>query len=65
MNEARKGVILIRCLKCEHRGTLSGQELIKFGLRPGAPIASFAKRLRCRKCGSASVMGHRSPAKAA
>src|SRR5271167_459650 len=32
---------------------------------PGAPIASFVKRLRCRKCGSASVICKRSPSKAA
>jgi hypothetical protein len=27
-----------------------------FGLKPNAPIASFVKRIRCRTCGSGSVL---------
>jgi ribosomal protein S27AE len=52
-------VVLVRCLRCRHRGILSNQALARFGLKSDAPIAAFAKRLRCSKCGSGSVMASR------
>jgi hypothetical protein len=33
-----------------------GRRLERSGIKPDAPIAAFVKRLRCSKCGSASVM---------
>ncbi len=38
-------VVQVRCLRCRHKSTLSAQELIRFGVQPEAPIASFVKRL--------------------
>jgi hypothetical protein len=58
-------VILVRCLRCQHRGAIPERELVRFGLKPDAPIAQFVKRLRCRKCGSASVLATRSQSKTA
>jgi hypothetical protein len=52
-------VVLVRCLVCGHRSTLSNQALGQFGLPPDAPIVAFVKRLRCTKCGSGSVMANR------
>lgn len=51
--------ILVRCLSCRHETALPDGTLVRFGLRSDAPIASFVKRLRCSKCGSASVMARR------
>jgi hypothetical protein len=51
-----KSVILVRCLHCRHEGILDDAALARFGVNSTAPIASFVKRLRCTKCGSASVM---------
>jgi hypothetical protein len=57
--------IQVRCMTCRHEGVISERELKRFGLRPGSPISSFIKRLRCRKCGSGSVMATRRSSKAA
>jgi hypothetical protein len=56
-------VIAVRCLSCRHRGVIAESDLPRFGIRPGAPVAQFVKRLRCRKCGSSSVMAQRTTAK--
>jgi hypothetical protein len=52
-------VILLRCLSCRHEGILDDAALARFGANSTAPIASFVKRLRCTKCGSASVVANR------
>ena len=52
-------IVMVRCLRCRHRSTLSPQALAAFGVNPDAPIAAFVKRLRCTKCGSGSVMASR------
>lgn len=36
-----------------------GPVLASFGIKPGAPMAAFVKRLRCSKCGSGSVIADR------
>jgi DNA-directed RNA polymerase subunit RPC12/RpoP len=56
-------VILVQCLSCQHRGFVSERELVRFGIKPGAPVVQFVKRLRCRKCGSGSVMAQRTTTK--
>jgi hypothetical protein len=58
-------VILVQCLTCQHRGFVSERELVRFGIKPGTPVAQFVKRLRCRKCGGGSVMARRSTSKSA
>jgi hypothetical protein len=66
MDERRpRGEIQVCCMTCRHKGAISEQELARFGLSPGSPIAKFVKRLRCRKCGSGSVMASRGSSKAA
>jgi hypothetical protein len=57
--------ILLRCLSRRHKGVISERDLIRFGVGSGAPISHFVKRLRCRKCGSRSVMAKRIQMKAA
>jgi hypothetical protein len=52
-------VIVVQCLNCQHRGVIAEGDLVSFGVKPGAPVAQFVKRLRCRKCGSGSVMAQR------
>jgi hypothetical protein len=52
-------VVHVRCLRCRHKSLLSNKDLADFGIPPEAPIASFVKRLRCRKCGSGSVLANR------
>jgi len=52
-------VVMVRCLHCSHRSILSNEALTAFGIKPGAPIAGFVKRLRCSKCGSGSIMATR------
>ena len=49
------GMVVVRCLRCRHEATLSDQALVRFGLKPDAPISTFVKRLRCHECGSGSV----------
>jgi hypothetical protein len=56
-------VVTVRCLSCRHRGVIAESDLPRFGIRPGAPVAQFVKRLRRRKCGSGSVMAQRTTAK--
>ena len=56
-------VIVVRCLSCRHRGVIAEGDLVRFGVKPGAPVAQFVKRLRCRKCGSGSVMAQRTTAR--
>ena len=51
--------IKVECLRCRHVGRLSDAELARRGIKAGAPIASFIKRLRCTKCGSHSVAATR------
>jgi hypothetical protein len=52
-------VVHVRCLRCRHKSLLSNKDLVDFGIPPEAPIASFVQRLRCRKCGSGSVLANR------
>jgi ribosomal protein L37E len=52
-------VVHVRCLRCRHKSLLSNKDLADFGISPEAPIASFVNRLRCRKCGSGSVLANR------
>ncbi len=56
-------VIAVRCLNCRHCGVIAEGDLVRFGVKPGAPVAQFVKRLRCRKCGSGSVMAQRTTAR--
>jgi hypothetical protein len=51
--------IKVKCLRCRHAGRITEAELLRRGIKPGAPIASFIKRLRCRNCGSQSVQAQR------
>ena len=51
--------IKAECLRCRHIGRIPEAELLRRGIKPAAPIASFVKRLRCRKCGSHSVSAPR------
>jgi hypothetical protein len=46
-------------MRCRHVGQLPVAMLKSLGIDPDAPIASFVKRLRCRRCGSASVIASR------
>jgi hypothetical protein len=54
-----RGTIRVECLHCRHIGHVSDAELLRHRIRLDAPIASFIKRLRCRKCGSHSVRAKR------
>jgi len=63
--KSTRSVIVVRCLSCQHRGIIAEHDLLQFGLNPGAAIAQFVKRLRCRKCGSGSVMARRSHSRSA
>jgi hypothetical protein len=38
---------MVECLRCRHIGRIAELELIRCGIKPNAPIASFIKRLRC------------------
>ena len=58
--KSTRSVIVVRCLSCQHRGVIAERDLVRFGLKEGAPIAQFVKRLRCRKCGSGSVLAKKS-----
>jgi ribosomal protein S27E len=61
--KAKGWVIAVRCLSCRHRGVIAEGDLPRFGIKPGSPVAQFVKRLRCRQCGSGSVMAQRTTAK--
>lgn len=47
--------VRVRCLRCRHETRLSESRLRNYGVSSGAPIASYVKRLRCKKCGSQSL----------
>jgi phage FluMu protein Com len=53
------GEVRVECLRCHHVGRVTALDLARRGIKPSAPIASFIKRLRCRKCGSQSVRAER------
>jgi ribosomal protein L37E len=54
--------VTVECLRCGHVGFLSRETLSRRAIVPGTPIAAFVKRLRCRKCGSRSVLAVRGSA---
>jgi hypothetical protein len=54
--------VTVECLRCRHVGVLTSERFARLAIAPSAPIASFVKRLRCRKCGSQSVLATRQPA---
>jgi len=37
-------VIAVRCLSCRHRCVIAEDDLVRFGIKPGAPVAQFVKR---------------------
>ena len=53
--------VWVQCLRCGHSGVLTAETLSRLAMAPSAPIASFIKRLRCRRCGSQSVGATRKP----
>ena len=55
-------VVAVRCLRCQHEGVLSRNDLTRFGLNPHSPIAAYVKRLRCGECASSHVMAKRKEA---
>ena len=44
--KSTRWVIVVRCLSCQHRGIIAEGNLVRFGIKPGAPLAQFVKRLR-------------------
>ncbi len=44
------------------RRVLTAETLSRLAITPATPIAAFVKRLRCRRCGSQSVLATRRPA---
>jgi|GEM_PF-6447592 len=52
---APQPAVRVRCLRCRHESRLTETGLRQFGIPPAAAIASYVKRLRCKKCGSQSV----------
>jgi hypothetical protein len=54
--------VTVQCLSCRHVGLLTREALSRLAIAPGTPIAAFVKRLRCRKCGSRSVLATRKSA---
>jgi len=61
--KSARWVIAVRCLSCQHRGVIAETDLAGFGVKPGAPVAQFIRRLRCRQCGSGAVIAQRTTAK--
>jgi hypothetical protein len=59
VRKATEFVVQVRYMQCRHTRLLSDRDLIEFGIAKSAPIVAFAKRLRCTKCGSGSVMASR------
>lgn len=51
--------IAVECLRCGHCGSIAETQLPGYGEKPGAPIASFVKRLTCQECGSHGVKAWR------
>ena len=56
-------VIVVRCFELSAPRAIAEGDLVRLRVKPGAPVARFIKRLRCRKCGSGSVMAQRTTAK--
>ena len=54
--------VRVQCLRCGHVGVLTAETLSRLAITPSTPIAAFVKRLRCRRCGSQSVLATRKPA---
>jgi hypothetical protein len=54
--------ICVECLRCGHAGVIAERDLPHYGEAPGAPIATFVKRLTCQECGSRSVRAWREEA---
>ena len=54
--------VRVQCLRCGHFGVLTPNVLSRLAIGPNTPIAAFVKRLRCRKCGSQSVLATRNEA---
>jgi ribosomal protein S27AE len=55
-------IVRVECLRCGHVGLLTAERLSRLAITPTTPIAAFVKRLRCRRCGSQSVLATRKPA---
>jgi hypothetical protein len=53
--------VRVQCLRCGHFCVLTPDMLSRLAIAPNTPIAAFVKRLRCRKCGSQSVLATRKP----
>jgi ribosomal protein S27AE len=53
--------VRVQCLRCGHFSVLTPDVLSRLAIAPNSPIAAFVKRLRCRKCGSQSVLATRKP----
>jgi hypothetical protein len=51
--------VRVQCLRCGHFSVLTPDMLSRLAIGPNTPIAAFVKRLRCRKCGSQSVLATR------
>jgi ribosomal protein L37E len=51
----------VQCLRCGHFSVLTPDMLSRLAIAPNTPIAAFVKRLRCRRCGSQSVLATRKP----
>ena len=54
--------VRIQCLQCGHFSVLTPDMQSRLAIAPNTPIAAFAKRLSCRKCGQ-SVLATRIRAK--
>ena len=57
---SRKSV-RVQCLQCGHFSVLIPEMLSRLAVSPTTPIAAFVNRLRCRECGSQSVLATRNP----
>jgi hypothetical protein len=53
--------VVVECLTCGHTNVLTREALSRFSIGANTPIAAFIKRLRCRRCGSQSVLAARKP----
>jgi hypothetical protein len=38
-------VIVVRCLSYHHRGVIAEGDLVRFGVKPGAPVAQFVEEM--------------------
>ena len=56
---AVKTDLTVECLWCGHTAIVEEQTLEAHGVEPGAPIASFLKRLVCKECGSHGMKAQR------